>query len=331
MQAQKALTQQYTKVHERNVDPHCYTNRGMDFTTQTSNRSTLSRLCAALALLAACSPGLAQTPTPPAIPPSELVRLAVANEVAAANNTAVKHMFRSHKQTPKGSQTKLYVETNDAIAAMLIAMNDQPLTQEQQQGEINHLAWLAGSPEQLRKKKAREKEDADRTLRIVKALPDAFQYEYVGTENGEAGLGRPGAPLVRLKFTPNPEYSPPTRVEEVLAGLQGYLLIDPEARRLARIDGTLFRNISFGWGIVGHLDKGGHFRIQQAESGDGTWDITGMSLNITGRILLFKSLSMVSDEVFSDFQRVPDDLSFAKGADLLKAEQEKLAHNSHTP
>ncbi len=42
-----------------------------------------------------------------------------------------------------------------------------------------------GNPEQLRKKQAREKEDADRTLRIVKALPDAFRYEYAGTENGD--------------------------------------------------------------------------------------------------------------------------------------------------
>ena len=36
---------------------------------------------------------------------------------------------------------------------------------------------------------AREKEDAERTLRIVKALPDAFRYEYDGTEVGSAGVG----------------------------------------------------------------------------------------------------------------------------------------------
>ena len=291
----------------------------------------LLRIAIAAALLTAPALLSAQLASTPEKAPADLVKSAVANEIAAANNTAIKHMFRSRKQTPKGSQTKLYVETNDAIAAMLIANNDQPLTQEQRQGEVNHLAWLAGSPEQLRKKSVREKEDADRTLRIVKALPDAFHYEYAGKETGEAVLGRPGAPLVRLKFTPNPDYSPPTRVEEVLTGLQGYLLIDPEARRLARIDGTLFKNISFGWGIVGHLDKGSHFRVQQAEASDATWDITEMSLSITGRILLFKSLSLVSDEAFSDFRRVPDDLSFAKGVDLLKAEQEKLAQNSHTP
>jgi hypothetical protein len=307
----------------------------MDRATQTSGGRGLTRICAALALLTAATIFSAQEPVHTSaslqIPPAELVRSAVANELAAANNTAIKHMFRSHKQTPRGSQTKLYVETNSAMAAMLIAINDQPLTLQQQQAETGHLAWLMDNPDQLRKKQAREKEDADRTLRIVKALPDAFHYEYSGTENGEAGTGRAGAQLVRLKFTPNPDYSPPSRVEEVLAGMQGYLLIDPEARRLARIDGTLFKNISFGWGIIGHLDKGGHCRVQQADVGDGTWDISEMSLSITGKILLFKNLSMASDEVFSDFHRVPDDLSFAKGVDLLKTEQEKLAHNSPKP
>jgi hypothetical protein len=280
-------------------------------------------------MLASCGAAGAQTSAPNQIPPAELVRLAVKNELAAANNTVVKHMFCSRKKTPKGSQTKLYVETDDAIAAMLVAVNDQPVTADQRQGEINHLAWLAGSPEQLRKKQAREKEDAERSLRIIKALPEAFHYEYAGTEDGTARLGRAGAQLLKLKFTPNPDYSPPSRVEEVLAGMQGYLLIDAEAGRLARIDGTLFRSISFGWGIVGHLDNGGHFLVQQAEVADGTWGISEVSLNITGKILLFKSLSMVSDETFSDFQRVPDDLPFAKGVDLLKAEQEKLARNSH--
>lgn len=303
----------------------------MDRPKQRQAPARLLRISITAALALATPAISAQSANPPEIPVTELVRSAVANEVAAANNTAVKHLFRSHKQTPRGSQTKLYVETNEAMAAMLIAVNDQPLTAQQQQGEIDHLAWLMGSPQQLRKKQAREKEDAERTLRILKALPNAFRYEYAGTETGQTGLGRTGAPLLRLKFTPNPSYSPPSRVEEVLSGMEGYLLIDPEARRLARIDGTLYRNISFGWGLVGRLDKGGHFRVQQAQAGDGTWDITEMSLNITGKILIFKSLSLVSDEVFSDFQRVPDDLPFAKGVDLLKAEQEKLAHRSPQP
>jgi hypothetical protein len=266
----------------------------------------------------------------PQISPNDMVRQIVAREIAAANQPSQKQMFRSRKQTPKGSQTRLYVETKDAMAGMMIAINDQPLTPQQQQAETDHLNWLAGNPEQLRKKHAREKDDADRTLRIVKALPDAFRYKYAGTEAGGPDLGKPGDELVRLEFTPNPAYSPPSREEQVLEGMKGYLLIDTTAHRIARIDGTLFREVSFGWGLIGHLDKGGHFRVQQADVGNGDWEITAMNLQITGKILLFKGLSMISDEKLSDFRPVPDDLTFAKAVDILKTEQEKLAHN-HEP
>jgi hypothetical protein len=110
--------------------------------------------------------------------------------------------------------------------------------------------------------------------------------------------------------------------------MNGYLLIDPAARRLALIEGTLFRDVTFGWGLIGHLDKGGHFRVQQGDVGDGSWTITAMNLKMTGKILLFKGISIISDEVFSDFQRVPRDLTFAKGVELLKGEQAKLLHAS---
>ena len=136
----------------------------------------------------------AQDAKAPEVSPSELVRLTVANEVAAANNTKIKHMFRSHRKTPKGSQTRLYVETDDALAAMLIAINDQPLTAAQQKAEADHLAWLVSTPDQLRKKHAREKEDEERTLRIVKALPEAFHYEYAGTEERRSGIGEAWRP-----------------------------------------------------------------------------------------------------------------------------------------
>jgi hypothetical protein len=280
--------------------------------------------------LAAAAALSAQTSTPPPeIPPRALVRSAVDNEVTG-NGSHIKHMFRSQKQTPRGSQTHLYVETDDAMVGRLIAINDRPLTPEQEQGENNHLAWLMNNPDQLRKKNAREKEDAEHTLRIVKALPDAFLYRYAGTQPGTATTGRVGVELVRLNFTPDPSYSPPSRVEQVLVGMEGYLLIDPVEKHIALIDGTLFKDVTFGWGIIGRLDKGGHFRVRQADVGDDSWEITQMNLDITGKILLFKSLRMVSDEVLSDFQRVPDKLSFAQGVALLKTQQEKLAHTAQT-
>jgi hypothetical protein len=283
-----------------------------------------------LALLSLAAPLCGQENRAPEISAADLVRLTIAHEMKAADDDSHKHLFRSRKQIPRGSQTRLYVETNDSMAGMTIAYNDQPLTPQQQKAEQDHLAWLASNPQQLRKKRAQEKADEQRTLRILRALPNAFVYEYDGTETGEAAVGKAGDPLTKLKFTPNPSYSPPSRVEQVLQGLKGYLLIDAAVHRLARIEGTLFRDVTFGWGIIGHLDKGGYFRVQQADVGDSSWEITSMKLKVTGKILLFRGLSITTDEVFSDFREVPADLTFAKAVEILKAEQEKLARGAES-
>lgn len=287
-----------------------------------------------LALLAAVgmmSLAAAQAAAPAHDPASclELVRATVANEVAAVNNTS-KHMFRSRKQTAKGSQTRLYVETREAMAGMTISYDDKPLTAEQLDGERNHLAGLASSPEQLSRKHSQEQENTARTMRIVKALPDAFLYEYDGDVTEPSAGGSEGSQLVRLKFRPNPTYQPPSHVEEILVGMQGVIVIDPKARRIAKIDGYLFKEVGFGWGILGHLDKGGHFLVEQRDVGNNCWEISHMSLNMTGKILMFKNLSIKSDEVFSDFRSVPADTTFAQGVKMLNAEEAKLAQN-HEP
>jgi hypothetical protein len=257
--------------------------------------------------------------------PIDLVRTTVASEVAAAHDHSVKHMFRDYKQTPQGSQTRIYVETNQAMAGMTVAYNDKPLGGEQLQFEEGRLAGLAGNPDQLSRKERQEKEEANRTLSIVKAFPDAFLFDYDGTEPGTTTVGREGTELVRLKFRPNPAYRPPSHVEEVLVGMAGFLLIDPAAHRIARIDGTLFREVSFGWGILGHLNKGGHFFVEQQNLGDGSWDVSCMRLDFAGKILLFKNIAIKSEETFSNFRRVPSGTTFAQGVEMLKIEQAKLA------
>jgi hypothetical protein len=258
--------------------------------------------------------------------PLELVRRTVQSEVAASNGNA-KVMFMDRKETPRGSQTKLMVETHEAIAGLVIANNDKPLTPEQRQAEEARLSGLARNPEALQKKQRSEKEDTERITRIMKALPDAFLYEADGTVAGSQEVGKAGAQLIRLKFHPNPKYSPPTHVEQVLTGMQGYLLIDGDQHRIAKIDGTLNKEVSFGWGIFGHLDRGGHFLVEQAQVLEGDWEITRMSLSFTGKELLFKSIHVKSDEVFSKFRPVPSSLSFSQGVDLLKKQEAELDEN----
>jgi hypothetical protein len=263
---------------------------------------------------------------PPALTPSELVRRAVENEVRN-NNQGPKYIFRQRKETLAGSQIKLMVETRDAMVGMVVANNDQPLDQEQRRAEYGRIERFVNEPAELEHKRKQEKESAERVALILKALPDAFLYEYDGTETARPGVGKPGDPLLRLKFRPNPRYEPPSHVEQVLIGMQGVVLIDAQAERIARIDGTLFKDVGFGWGILGRLDRGGRFQVDQADVSDNHWTIARMNLTFTGKMLLFKSINIKSTEIYSDFHPVPADLTFAQGLQLLKEQQAAVAQN----
>ena len=277
-------------------------------------------LAAAVAVLALSAFMTGQATTSP----NDLVRRAVKNEL---NTDSTMFMFRDQKDASYGSQTKLIVQTKDAMAGMVIATDGKPLGPDRRQQEQARLNQLANDPAALQHKQKREKEDAEHVTRIMQALPDAFLYEEDGTEGGKPGVGKEGEELVRLKFRPNPNYDPPTRTEQVLTGMQGYMLVDAKKERLARIDGTLFKDVGFGWGILGHLDKGGRFIVEQGEVIPNHWAITHMHLDFSGKILLFKSLMIKSNEVYSDFRTVPANLTFAQGVELLKKHEETLAEN----
>lgn len=255
------------------------------------------------------------------------MRKTVANEIKASKDDSARFMFRSTKTTPKGSVTKIYIETKEATAGMVVAYNGKPLTPEQRKAELVRIERFLKNPDELEKKRRQEQQDTDRTMRIVRALPDAFLYEYAGQQLGTAGVGKPGDLLVALNFRPNPKYEPPSRVEQVLTGMEGVVLLDTRGHRLASIDGHLFKEVSFGWGILGHLDKGGHFLVQQQEITDNYWAISSMKLDITGKVLLVKSLVFSMTEVFSDFKPVPKDITFAQAVELLEKEEAVFAEN----
>lgn len=240
------------------------------------------------------------------------------NEIKDADSSA-SFMFRVRKVTPRGTQTRLMVETSEAMAGMLIAVNDRPLEAVERQAELARVERFLKDPRELKKKVKQEKEDADRITDIMNALPDALLYQSDVAAPARAEIGLEGERLVRLGFQPNPTYDPPSRVEQVLTAMHGAMLIDAGQLRFVSIDGTLTRDVGFGWGILGHLDRGGHFLIEQREVAPEQWRLTRMHLDFTGKILFFKDLEINSDETYSDFRPVPSGLTFAQGLALIRA------------
>ena len=267
--------------------------------------------------------------------PIELVRAAVKNELKDRDPSA-RYAFRLRKESQNGSSIKEVAETNDGEVSYLLEVNDKPLTDEQRQGEAQRLQKLLQDRDERQRRLKDQKSDEERAQKMVRALPDAFIYEYDGATPASAitvDHGPEGQPrdLVRLRFKPNPQFDPPNHESQVFKGMDGAMWIDPVAQRIAKIDGHLFQDVNFGWGIFGRLNKGGHFLVAQANVGDNIWMNVATDLDFTGKILLFKRLRIKQKENASNFRRIPANLSYGQGLEILKrdAEQQSLTQRGH--
>jgi hypothetical protein len=265
-------------------------------------------LASALALFASDGSNTLQVPDfKPDAQARALVRTIVGNELKQQQNDRSHWMFKLRKVTPKGSRLQEVITTSQGNLARTLLINDQPLTAEQKRSEEEKIQKILTDPDLQRKRLKDEKEDNDRALLMVRALPNAFFYREIGREGD----------VVKFQFRPDPDYKPQSHEESVYTGMSGQLWLNVAQSRLQMIDAHLFHDVDFGWGILGRLYKGGSFMVQQEPVNGSHWDTTKMTLDLTGKALLFKSLAFQEQEYATDFRRVPDNVTLMQGVDML--------------
>ncbi len=297
-------------------------------------------LLLASAILAAGVSAGAQA-SPPVPDPTALVRHAVALRMAEeASHQPVRFVF--HKKSDVRIFTQEIIETSQGDVARLVAVNGAPLTATARQTEANRLHALAANPALQQHRFRREQADAARVDKLLQLLPDAFLYRYVRSEPcqvadipdvpipgvaGPAPLAPPAPDLCyHLTFTPNPHWSPPDIESRLLQGMAGDVWIDANGDRLHRLTGHFIEDVDFGWGIVGRFNRGGTVFLEQDRLSGNDWELTRMKLNLTGKVLLVKTLRIRIDETMGNFEPVPRNLDYRKAIDLLLASQPSEQH-----
>lgn len=231
--------------------------------------------------------------------PHALVKAAIENELkhSYGHRPPVRYLLR--KKTRNTDTTKEIFETRQGGVARLIAIDNKPLTSARTQAEIQRLHELASDPAAQKHRLHSEERDAARVTALMRLLPDAFLNQFEGS------VETPNGPAIRLSFTPNPHFSPPTLQSRVLIGVRGEIWIDPTDLRVVRIDGHLFRQVDYGWGILGTLYPGGTVGLDQVKTAECGWELSHLMLNLTGRELMLKSLRIVIHESATDYHPVP--------------------------
>lgn len=267
-----------------------------------------------LVSLCGISGSLAQAASAPELSPAQaqtLVNRALAGELKIAQKTGHPMRYVLRKTTPNLTTTKKIVETGDGDVARLVSVNGQPLNEEQEQRELARLDALLGNPDQQEHRKRSEDTDAARVLRILRVLPKAFVYTYVGP-----GMSAEG-PVEKFTFTPNRNFSPSSMEEQVLTVMAGKLWIDPSAERVVLLEGRLQHDVNYALGIIGRLNKGGWVSIEQAPVSGGQWRIVHLQLAMTGRLIFFsKSYDLVQEQ--SDFKPVPAGITYRDAIAMLR-------------
>jgi len=238
---------------------------------------------------------------------NQFVQQVVSNELDGTKTDHLRFTYRTKKETPKGSTTKQIIETNEGSVARLVAVNDQAPTEDQRKQDDERIQKLINDPEERQRKHREQQEDAKKAEGMLRVLPEAFLYEEIGREGD----------LIRFHFHPNPHFDPPNREASVYKEMEGTLTVDGRQKRLVKIDGHLFQDVTFGWGILGRLEKGGTFFVQQRQIEGPRWEVVTMDINMNGKALFFKTISMHEKEVSSDFHRVPENLSLKQAIDIL--------------
>ena len=88
--------------------------------------------------------------------------------------------YRLRKTSPRLTTTKEIIETKDGAVARLVALYDKPLSEADEQTEQVRLDALLGDPSRQQHRKRSEEGDFGIVLKLLRMLPQAFIYQYVG-------------------------------------------------------------------------------------------------------------------------------------------------------
>jgi len=262
---------------------------------------------AAVILLLASRFATAQAQSNTPLSPADLVKAVIYSELKPSDVNEVRWRYLLLKEVDGKEETREVVETKSGSLDRLIAIAGRPLSAGQQRDESERILRLSHNPEEQRKLEQTRKKDAEQCDAFFKMVPEAFLFEYAG-ESGN---------VVKLNFKPNPSFRPPSREGKVLHEMAGEIWIDVGQQRLVSIIGRLMNEIKVAGGLLGHLERGGQFAVKRTEVAPAHWEVTEMAVNMQGKALLFKTISVQQKELHRNFERVPDDLTIAEAAAIL--------------
>jgi hypothetical protein len=240
--------------------------------------------------------------------PDQLVREVMRNEIQAQTREDELWSYRELTRRRGKEQLVAYCETKDGTIHRLLAINGHPLDASQRQAEDRRVQKLIRSSDALHEAQKKEKSDAEEERKFLDLFPKAFRYQ-VQSRDGD---------LVTLRFTPNPDSEPAGLEAHALGALEGIMVLNVKEKRLVSIRGHLTREVKLFGGLLGHLDQGGTFSVVSEEVAPGDWELKSLNVEMNGKALLFKTITVHEQESYSNYSPVAPGTTLAQAAERLQ-------------
>lgn len=255
--------------------------------------------------------GAAQKPELPASSIHQMVKNVAWNELQASEHP--KHYYRYiEREISSGeSRTTIQISTPHGNIGRLISVGGQPPSKHELEKNEQLLQNLVTNTHLQQSRYKNQKSDTDRRDNVIKDVPNAFLFTYDG---------RSKEGWIKLKFHPAPDFTPSSRQSLILEGMAGELWVDPSTQRMAKIDGTLIKDVTIGWGFLARLNKGGRFLMEQSQGPNGIWHQELLSVHFDGTEFIFKHIHIHETIIRCFFKQVPDNLSIPKAVHMLQTE-----------
>ncbi len=241
--------------------------------------------------------------------PGDLVKDVAYNELQDRERSSF-WQYRIEKTTTQRRVTEQQVETAQGPIFRTVEVAGQPLDNEQRRQDDERLKTLLHSQNAQQKNREEHDQDEARLRRLVTLMPQAFLYNYEGEPSGE---------VVTLSFRPNPAFTPSTYEARVFHALAGTLQVNLSAKRMILLKGQTIDRIDFGFGLLGHIEKGGKFEMKRIPVSSDHWKTQFFDVHLNGRVLFFKTIGKDERELRSGFSPVPVDTTLAQAVELLNS------------
>jgi hypothetical protein len=182
---------------------------------------------------------------------------------------------------------KTRIEPNGAgTTKLLLEQSGRKVTPDEYRRELQN--WVSVlqfmvNPADPRMKSAAAKYQKKRQTRVelVDAMLTAFTRKWLGREM------RNGHLCDVIVLTPDPNFHPRSIGEDALTHATAKVWVDHDQDQLVRAEALITSDIWFGAGVLGKLNKGGTFVMEQTEVSPHVWLPSLYQFDYSGREFLF--------------------------------------------